>query len=134
MVGDCGGAAEVEKCLDKRAARDEADETERSTREEEEGDKAEAEREEEERRGGEGEEEREGGGGGACLVGGASVADVRRTGEQPVRARIGQAVGGRLNGFEFNARPPIWTPLDTLRTPGNIENGFKAMPVLNWFN
>lgn len=133
MVGDCGGAAEVVKCLDRRAARDEADETERSTREEEEGDKAVAEREGEEERRGEGEEEREGGGG-ACLVGGASVADVRRTGEQPVRARIGQAVGGRLNGFTFNARPPTWTPLDTLRTPGNIEDGFEAMPVLNWFN
>ena len=94
-MGD-GGAAEVAKCLETKAARFEAEAIERSIRDAEEEDTvAEGEEEEEEER----EEER--GEGGACLVGGASVADVRRgAAERRVSASIGQAVGSRcrVNG------------------------------------
>ncbi|OJJ33974.1 hypothetical protein ASPWEDRAFT_552217 [Aspergillus wentii DTO 134E9] len=78
MVG-CGVGVEDEKCLETKAAREETEETVRSTRDEYD----EGEREEE---GGEERKEEEEEGGGACLVGGASVADVRRTGERE-RAR-----------------------------------------------
>lgn len=112
-----GGVAEVAKCLETRAARFVTEAIERSIREAAEYDKdwggLEEEREREE-------EEEEGEEGGACLVGGASVADVRRgAGEQRVRARVGQAVGSsrRVNGAV------VRIPWTRMLVPASIEGG-----------
>lgn len=110
-----GGVAVVAKCLETRAARFVTDAIERSIRD------AEIVGGVEEEEGKEGEEEGEEGG--ACLVGGATVTDVRRVaGEQRVRASIGQAVGssGRVNGAAV--RIPCTRVLD----PGRIEGENRA--------
>lgn len=110
-----GGVAEVAKCLETRAARFVTEAIERSIREAEEDDKVWEGLEEERER-----EEEEGEEGGACLVGGASVADVRRgAGEQRVRARVGQAVGSsrRVNGAV------VRIPWTRMLVPASIEGG-----------
>jgi hypothetical protein len=113
---DVGGVAVVAKCLETRAARFVTVAIERSIREDsdwgdvrEEGEEGGKEREEEE-------------GGGACLVGGASVADVRRGAEQRVRAMIGQAVGSsrRVNGAA------VRIPCTRMLFPGSIEGEVQA--------
>lgn len=109
-----GGVADVAKCLETKAARFVTEAIERSIREAEEDDKDWEGLEEEREREEEGEE------GGACLVGGASVADVRRgAGEQRVRARVGQAVGSsrRVNGAV------VRIPWTRVLVPASIEGG-----------
>ena len=89
----CGVLGTEAKCLETRAARVETDDTLLSIRGDwEEEERGEGEEEEEGR-----EEEEEEGGGAACLVvGGATVADVRRTGER--KDQDGKAVGRRVKG------------------------------------
>lgn len=112
-MGD-GGVA-VAKCLETRAARFVTEAIERSIRVAEEdkvGEEEEGERVCEER-----------GEGGACLVGGATVTDVRRgTGEQRVRASLGQAVGssGRVNGAA------VWIPRARMLESLGIEEEDRA--------
>jgi hypothetical protein len=112
---DVGGVAVVAKCLETRAARFVTETIERSIREDGDWDDVREGIEE-------GGKEREEEGGGACLVGGASVADVRRGAEQRVRAMIGQAVGSsrRVNGAA------VRIPCTRMLFPGSIEREVQA--------
>lgn len=113
-----GGVAAVAKCLETRAARFVTEAIERSIRDDWDEDNAiegaegggEKEREEEEERGG------------ACLVGGATVADVRLADKQRVWAIIGQAVGSsrRVNGAV------VRIPSTRMLFPGSIEGENQA--------